>query len=1538
MSPVPQTSSKDPAADREMIMDAYGNMRPLPPKADDPWKGSVAATRKFAQDRRETIYRDWMHADQANGGASDEIKADFKARQAIPNMADRRAELFKAQVEHFEILEKLHPDLNTFIAYPKEHKLRQVPTGLPRLQWNPEKGRNELNRNVAKIEVIPAGISLLRSNFSENVYDNVNNKVFNINAPEGAIRHLPDKLFIEYANMARERTKDFSKHPLHGAIKKRAQKILTQREESVQWEKAKAVGRGAAPVKPDFLSLLNFSLSSFPLTGALWHGSPEEELRGHMEGSMESKELHNLMGLAGHGVEGWELTGTITGILASSVYAYSQLAKHGLTKFFGQSNKQKVKWFAAQGVVEALLDTSYNPEAYTMMMGLLTGEDQNRLLSVLDAMVVGTAFNLTADSWRLLTNLTPRQANIALQRLTDDATARQLKKLGVIAYSKHLGETPATAQAQVKVPAIVNKWGRPTNELVKEGLIESEKKGWLQWHDIDEGIKLLEEELKHGQGSTPRAHVKNAKEKKHTLDILKRKRQEYADDASLLSPSEDLLAKQRALLAMDEAVGDSASVRKQFEAMGYTGDDKVLRLTDDLAKEILPEDSLITPGLLEEKAGTLPQQVSRTTLRNSFSKFMQSGDLADMDWSDLGVYLGFGAATGATIAATTNDEKRLAGFMMGFGLPLGVYHKMKSLPLTLLKSRPSRYIAKKYLDYIPEHPITKGLAALLSPLRSRIHRISPYVRQGIDQSEMLSTIRTTQYIERMHIFFGRINEYVRTGVITTAEKDELYWRLRNGKVNTIKKTQSSGKQIRERWLREGEAIGDPAAVEELSAVGLMDEFDMRLDDPAMRGATRAAFEQYEIVLREIGDLLDNHGLINGKIKNYFPRSLKEGGHAKLLKEKGVQEDPVIKELWEAERIRMGYVSVTQLSQYDKAVIADMYIRGHGLGSHKPGFAKSRKWGEVPPEWEHLYEGFETSNLKYVSQMMDYAHNSELLGVGLTKSNVRKVIDKVATKQHIDQVTEQAKREAQGKVTLGKMKPAEAEQYIKDRVAEARAVVIKKTKGTSETEGVYDYMNSIGDRVATWVEEGHVSKKKAEHLKKLLHDRYARPSGRRMNTAFKWGRDISYMWSIGNIYSAMTQITDTAITGSLGSRGPGVLQLNPVKGWMEDTVWGTAAKHLTRGRKVREYPEGLKAFGLDDKDMRRIAAEFEDEAFTTNLLRMNLKAVGFSYADTFGKEALIDATYKELRRAALSRDTPGSAFYQRLEAEYKTAYGKDFEPFVKALRSGRKYDDNVMGAIYGRMLDQYPITKNAMPMVYARHPNARVMYQLASFTIKQIDLLRKRSLDQLAEGVARSDEIGDRMIKDAFYDTFRYTVLFGTGTMGVSATKDFMLGREVDISEYKVNMALNLFGMHRVHVERWRKWAKGDWRGMNMLERTLHATGKTFIPPMLQMGGEVWQDVSKASSGEIPRESNMGYKLKMLGVDTGYTDKDLPYSAAGSWRYLPIWGRTLFWRLGKGKMWEEKRRREKQLIPDRPLKEKIPRLKESEYMEEVPRIK
>lgn len=54
-------------------------------------------------------------------------------------------------------------------------------------------------------------------------------------------------------------------------------------------------------------------------------------------------------------------------------------------------------------------------------------------------------------------------------------------------------------------------------------------------------------------------------------------------------------------------------------------------------------------------------------------------------------------------------------------------------------------------------------------------------------------------------------------------------------------------------------------------------------------------------------------------------------------------------------------------------------------------------------------------------------------------------------------------------------------------------------------------------------------------------------------------------------------------------------------------------------------------------------------------------------------------------------------------------------------------------LFNELAEIQPITLSEMPERYLKHPNGRIMYALKSFTLKQIDVLRKNIVQEWNKG-------------------------------------------------------------------------------------------------------------------------------------------------------------------------------------------------------------
>ncbi len=125
--------------------------------------------------------------------------------------------------------------------------------------------------------------------------------------------------------------------------------------------------------------------------------------------------IHSLAKAAYPESADFEQWGNILGLLGGSVAVYSKLAKHGLTSVVKQGSKRKFKkeGLAAMAATEFGLGYGYNTPTLILHSGATTdeyGNQKSRILSGLEAMLIGSAFGLTVDAIAPLKNATVEEA------------------------------------------------------------------------------------------------------------------------------------------------------------------------------------------------------------------------------------------------------------------------------------------------------------------------------------------------------------------------------------------------------------------------------------------------------------------------------------------------------------------------------------------------------------------------------------------------------------------------------------------------------------------------------------------------------------------------------------------------------------------------------------------------------------------------------------------------------------------------------------------------------------------------------------------------------------------------------------------------------------------------------------------------------------------------------------------------------------------------------------------------------------------------
>lgn len=387
--------------------------------------------------------------------------------------------------------------------------------------------------------------------------------------------------------------------------------------------------------------------------------------------------------------------------------------------------------------------------------------------------------------------------------------------------------------------------------------------------------------------------------------------------------------------------------------------------------------------------------------------------------------------------------------------------------------------------------------------------------------------------------------------------------------------------------------------------------------------------------------------------------------------------------------------------------------------------------------------------------------------------------------------------------------------------EKRKFLGKYKTNNSET-GLVDMDNSIGDYVAAETKAGRIRQEDEVELIEMLKSRFVggEQSPNSVNATL---RDLGYMGTIANPISAITQLGDIGTSGALnGFR-------NTVAGMFKSKDWK------------------LIDLGIDEVSKELAEAGARGTAKALNKL---MDVSGFKAMDRWGKETLINAAYKNASK--LAKTTKGR---EKLLKKFGNTYGDETKALLKDLEEGNR-SATVRQFLFNELSDAQPISLSEFPQTYLDNPNGRILYMLKSFTLKQIDIVRRNVVQEYAKGNKKE------AIKNA-------TLLAGylsTANTGTQVIKDLILGREVkaeDIPDRAMWSLLGVYGMNQYTVDKY--WSNGDWKGA-VFNQIAPAT--PIIDSALTLGEEIFEDdpdVSKAVRG-VPVVGNVVYNWFLGGAE------------------------------------------------------------------------
>jgi hypothetical protein len=288
----------------------------------------------------------------------------------------------------------------------------------------------------------------------------------------------------------------------------------------------------------------------------------------------------------------------------------------------------------------------------------------------------------------------------------------------------------------------------------------------------------------------------------------------------------------------------------------------------------------------------------------------------------------------------------------------------------------------------------------------------------------------------------------------------------------------------------------------------------------------------------------------------------------------------------------------------------------------------------------------------------------------------------------------------------------------------------------DQQGIVDLDSSIGRMVEEEKLAGRILPEQEDELVSLLKSRFIggeKTSGKLLGTV----RDLTYMGTIANPISAITQLGDIGLSGALnGFRNTIVAMFGP--------------------KSIKTVDIGIDSIGQEFTDARK-TAKLLNKLFTVSFFRA---------IDRLGKETFMNASLR--KNFKLMKTSSGEAAFRKKWGKF---YGDDIESIVADFKGG-KVTEPINVHTFSELSNIQPISMIETPQAYLDHPNGRILYALKTFTLKQYDVVRKEIVQEYQNG-------------NKLAATKKAAVLAGylsAANVGTDTIKNILLNRDVSVDD------------------------------------------------------------------------------------------------------------------------------------------------------------
>jgi len=378
----------------------------------------------------------------------------------------------------------------------------------------------------------------------------------------------------------------------------------------------------------------------------------------------------------------------------------------------------------------------------------------------------------------------------------------------------------------------------------------------------------------------------------------------------------------------------------------------------------------------------------------------------------------------------------------------------------------------------------------------------------------------------------------------------------------------------------------------------------------------------------------------------------------------------------------------------------------------------------------------------------------------------------------------------------------------------RAKFFGKSAVIDPETGKINLSASIGAVVEEVKKRKKLTTLQERELRSMLQSRFG-PGQRDMHPYLQDLRNVTNMGLLGHMTSALVQASDIAVVAVVQGILPTI----------------KSALETVTGRPQRFQ---LRDLGIVD----HWAEEFTSTRGSARALNKVFKWSGFNLVDKFAKETTLNAALRNY--TAKSKTVEGQRAIKEKYGEY---FGQeDLGKLISDLQAGRR-TDLVNELLFGELSDLQPISRSEVPQMYLDHPNGRLLYQLKTFMIKQMDIYRNK--------VYREAKAGRKT--QAAANLAKISVALGVGGATTEFIRNWILGRDDEL-EWK-DIPLNLF-----KVFGFSEWVLSDRRNA---DRLANYVGGMVLPPHMAWWEAVTLD--PRAIGTIPLVGRILYNHDPLNM-------------------------------------------------------------------------